>query len=261
MKRLFLCLLALTVVGSLHAEDRRWSFFMSGGFSQYQYEAPGDLGNVFAFSSINSGSSSTPELQQFQQAVLLESITPSTIESKETHGRLGFEYLFGDGMYFGLNFGLSYASGEDRCASNCGELSQLALLNVVNAGGSGASLLTTQLLLFPSIFGFTDTSSKYSTTMLDLGLNGHFNPRGTFDPYAGVDIGGGICQFPGAEGITCTVAKVAPKLGFRYNFSESFFAYMQGEYQFQTYQISGGSSSTSETYENPVALVGLGVRW
>ncbi|MCB1166529.1 MAG: hypothetical protein KDK37_10970 [Leptospiraceae bacterium] len=259
MKHFVLCFLALSIASSLHAEDRRWSFFLGGGFSQYQYESPGDPGSIFAFSSLNS--SSSPEIKQFQQAVILESVTSSTIETKETHGRLGFEYLFGDGMYFGLNFGLSYASGKDRCVSNCGELTQLALLNALNAGGTSASTLTTQLILFPGLFSISDSSDGYSTTMLDIGFNGHFNPRGTFDPYVGLDIGGGICQFPGVEGITCTVAKVAPKLGFRYNFSEAFFAYLQTEYQIETFQISGGSTSASDTYENPVALIGLGVRW
>lgn len=261
MRKILFTFLCLSLASSIQAEDRRWSFMLSGGFSEYEYESAGNIGNAFAFTGTSTSTTSDPAYQQFQQTVLLEALTPSTIESRETHGRLGFEYLFGDGMNFGLNFGLSYAAGEDTCVSNCGELSQLAFLNVLSSGGSSSSLLTTQLLLFPSVFGFTDTSSEYSTIMLDIGGNWHFNPRGSFDPYAGLDIGGGICQFPGGEGITCTVAKVAPKLGFRYNFSESFFAYVQGEYQFQTYQISSGSASASDTYENPVALVGLGVRW
>ena len=253
---------------SLSANDSRWSLYLSGGTGKYEYELPADtsgLTSLFFFSGF--GTSSDPaaaqSFQNFQTYTILNSITPTQVEVKETHFRFGAEYLATEGKYLGIRFGLSGASGKETCKSGCGELGSLATLEFFNFISAGSTSAATSLLA-PLIIGSLALSPqelKNEYLTLDFGLDGHFRPDEFIDPYLGFNMGVGTCKLEGLDGGSCYALKIGPRAGIRMNFADSFYAFVEGEYNSLTLQYSNTDTGSYKQEGTPfVILAGLAVR-
>lgn len=253
MKRIMttVAIFAFLASSSLLAERNGWSFALAGGSGSRTVEAGPDF-TPFLFST-GSFAPTTTDQQTLLTLAQLEGIQGEEIETTEGHYRLMAEKQFGEGQNFSLNFGLSGVSATEKCSANCGDYLRAYLLN--SLGTSTPNIFT--FSLFSS--ALTDSGGfDYNYYTLDFGLNWHFMPKETFDPYIGLELGAGVCSVSGAT--SCTAARGMGKLGVRYYISNNFYVFVQGEYQSVTFSVTfaDGSGVRIEPATNKVALFGLG---
>ncbi len=251
LNQLTTLVLCLLVSSPVLAERSGWSFGIGGGAGQRSIQTGPDFTPFLL--TIGSTAPTTTEQQNLLNLAQIEGLQGQEIETREGHYRIMIEKQFGEGQNFSLNFGLSGVSATEKCISSCGDLTRAYLLNSLSS--SSTNIFTFQLLgsalLGPSEFDYT-----YYT--LDFGLNWHFMPKETIDPYFGIELGLGVCSVPGAA--SCTAARGMGKLGVRFYATENFYLFLQGEYQSVTFTATfeDGSGVYIEPDNNQVLMFGLG---
>lgn len=225
MRFKFLLLAAVAALPAfLSAEVPRSSFMLLGGAGGYKYyiqPGPADV----AMYDFTLRTFAVPANDPIKPLADKELISPMEVKAKSQSAKLLFEKFFLDSGSLGMTLGLSYGAVTETCSANCGDMLTLLVLNRLSSAGLGSSYLG--LMMLPSLM--TKPSVRYVHQTFDFGLNYHFLPGGSVDPYIGLNIGAGLCSVPGSDAIMCTATKYGGRLGLRFNFTDSFFMMLQGE--------------------------------
>lgn len=139
--------------------------------------------------------------------------------------RFGAEKFFTDSGMFSFTIdGFNYRFLQ-RCNVYCGGLWELPFMDRYGKGTSYDDLL----ILMSSARLIRNTSERYNTQGISIGLNMHLMRGQTMDPFLGVSSGIGACAFGRHSQGGCRAYLYGAHIGLRYHVTKEIFLQVQTE--------------------------------